>query len=564
MPHIIPQTPPEPGPGRKAELALWRAFETGLGEDWFVYPNLKYIDDGEQCREGEADFVLLHREHGMLVVEVKGYGVKRNGQGQWMRLDPGGEWRPLKQSPFAQAERTKWQLVEILQHRMKRAFPDIDGFPLVHGHACCFPLTSVGDLNLPLEVPRTLLFDVDDLERIEERVLQALGVFAAKAGRAASGLDKKSFKRFRKQVVHPTLELVPTMSAAIRAESAALVQLTGEQRYIMDGLSLNRRIGVLGGAGTGKTLMALEAARRFAAAGESVLLLCFNRQLAGHLKDLTAPGDGDEASAIKATNFHSLCVGAHWKVHDRGPDIPSDRSAAEAWWRDESPCLLYEGLEAKVMDRFDAIVIDEGQDFAEPWWTVIDDLLNDSAAGRLVVFYDPHQTIFGRACHVPELPTRFQLRRNMRNTRRIGALVGELAGIDLEMHPRAPEGRDPVVHAQGSPARTVRELDELISRLTETEGLLPDQIAILTPHTRGRSTLAEVGALGGCELATDPRDRDGKLLHATIGAFKGLESDVVILLDIDPNDPRADRNARYVAVSRARHLLHVFQRGGAK
>ena len=101
----------------------------------------------------------------------------------------------------------------------------------------------------------------------------------------------------------------------------------------------------------------------------------------------------------------------------------------------------------------------------------------------------------------------------------------------------------------------------LILRLTRDEKLLPDQITLLTPHTRQNSVLGEIDELAGIDLAGNPLDRDGKLLHTTIGRFKGLESDVVILLDVDPDDERCDRHARYVAASRARHRLFVFAKG---
>lgn len=68
-------------------------------------------------------------------------------------------------------------------------------------------------------------------------------------------------------------------------------------------------------------------------------------------------------------------------------------------------------------------------------------------------------------------------------------------------------------------------------------------------------------ALGGVPLADSADARAGKVLHATVGAFKGLESDVVIFLDVDPSDERCDRRARYVAASRAKHALHVVAKG---
>jgi len=113
----------------------------------------------------------------------------------------------------------------------------------------------------------------------------------------------------------------------------------------------------------------------------------------------------------------------------------------------------------------------------------------------------------------------------------------------------------------GSAARNVAKLTELVTQLVEKQQVRPDQIVILTPHSQKNSSLAQVEALGSYPLAFDPSDREGRVLHTTFGRFKGLESDIVILCDVDSSDPRCNRNARYVAASRARHALLVLAKG---
>jgi DNA helicase IV len=191
---------------------------------------------------------------------------------------------------------------------------------------------------------------------------------------------------------------------------------------------------------------------------------------------------------------------------------------------------------------------------------VLEELLGGSGRGRMIVFFDPQQTVFGRECCVPEAPT-IKLRRNFRNTRRIAEAVNDLGGLEMDSFDRCPIGEPPEVRRQESPGRTKKQLANLVARLVKDEQLQPDQIALLTPHTRKNSVLGEIDELAGFQLSGNPLERDGKLLHTTIGRFKGLESDVVIMLDVDPEDPRCDRHARYVAASRARHRLYVFEKG---
>ena len=91
------------------------------------------------------------------------------------------------------------------------------------------------------------------------------------------------------------------------------------------------------------------------------------------------------------------------------------------------------------------------------------------------------------------------------------------------------------------------------------EQIKPSQIAILTPHSRANSLLAGITALAGQPLTTNPFEAG--IFHGSISSYKGLETDVLILADIDPKDIRCNRKARYVAASRAKLRLFVFARG---
>ena len=99
MAHMIPDAPPGSGPGMKAETALYEALQSQLPDDFFVYHGLRYLE-AERAAEGEADFLILHREHGLLSVECKGKGVRRTGTGQWFRIYGDGSEQPLKEDPF--------------------------------------------------------------------------------------------------------------------------------------------------------------------------------------------------------------------------------------------------------------------------------------------------------------------------------------------------------------------------------------------------------------------------------------------------------------------------------
>ena len=564
MAIMVPEGAPSWGPGARAERALYEALRTGLPDDYFVYHHVPYLE-ASRAAQGEADFLILHRERGLLVLECKGYGVKRTGAGQWLRLDPSGTQSPLREGPFEQARRSQHELVRELRARLARALPRLgDTLPFIHGHAVAFPLTLLLDVNLPLDVDRRIVFDADDLAHLAERVEAAMRFWRAERSPPAP-LSPADFKRFRKDVLHPATHLAVSIGARLRLDRDALVQLSEEQTRTLLGVLDNRRLRVRGGAGTGKTVVAVEAARTLAAEGKSVLLLCFNNALARHLAALV--DDEDHPGAITARSFHQLCSGA-FKLLGERPTYPvaarpggADPADEQFFWNVEMAAALDRALAAKLLPRWDAIVVDEGQDLDRDWWPLIEDCLRDKASGSIAAFYDPAQNIFGRACHVPEHYPNFDLTWNFRNTRRIAEVVGTLAPSKMLPHPRAPEGEPVGLHSWEGPTKTLAKLEELVRKLIEKEQVRPDQIVLLTPHSRPNSLLQGKTELCGHPLADDPLHREHALLHTTIGRFKGLESDVVILADVDASDARCGKNERYVASSRACQVLHVFAKG---
>lgn len=559
--HMIPEEPRWDAPGAAAERTLFEALRAELDDEYFVYHRLGVLDR-VRAREGEADFVVLHREHGLLVVECKGGGVRRTGTGRWLRVCPEGREEELAESPFAQAQRHVKALVGELEARLPRLFPECGGrLPLTHGHAVAFPFVRTDGSLLPVDVPRTLLLDSDDLSRLGARVPEILAFW--RGGHAPRApLDASQLRRFRKQLLHPRLRLVPSLGGRVEAERRTLLRLTEEQVAVVRGLLGNRRLVVSGGAGTGKTVLAVEAARDRASRGEDVLLLCFNAALCDHLRATVAAFADEVEGRVLVTTFHRLCFSAfHALGEEPKPPPASDAEASSRFWNRTAPDRLLDALAADLVPRWDAVVVDEGQDFAAEWWPLVEECLRDRESGRLLMFHDRAQAIFDRVPGQPESAALFFLTCNLRNTRRIAEVVQRLGGVEMSPHPGCPEGEPPTTHVQDKAARVRSRLAQLVVRMTTEDGLRPEQITILTPHSRGNSTLAGLAELAGLRLADDPTDRGGALLHTTIGKFKGLESDVVVLLDIDPEDPRCGRQARYVAASRACHRLHVFAAG---
>jgi hypothetical protein len=564
MAVMTPSTPPADEGGKQAERAAYQAFESQLSDEFYVYHSLELLDD--ELAEGEIDFLIAHRELGLLVVECKGGGVKREPGGQWVRWY-GGERTPMKKSPWSQARGQQYSLVSQLADRMSGADGSLSGyvdgrssqFPLAFGHAAAFPLSTTEQANLPLEADEKTFFDASAFDDIERHVRAAFESLHDRYDKET--FDEDEFRSFREEILYPETTLVEMLGAKIQAEGRQFERLTDEQTKILRHVLGESPLVVRGGAGTGKTMLAVEAARQFADWGDRVLLTCFNKKLAEVLRERIEDAEG-AAGQIRVAHFHGLCAQAVNRVD--GYDFPDDGASRDEKWtffNEEAPLALMEALESGSMTGWDAIVVDEGQDFHGEWWDVLAAGYGEESERRCVIFEDPQQNIFGREGQLREEATLVPLTTNLRNTREISAVLNSLSSDQMVPDQRVPRGEPPTVQPYNSREGELKALNRLVSRLVGEERVSPSQMAILTPRTRKNSVLAGQTEVGGYQLTDElakNRNNEG-VLHSTIGGFKGLEREVIILADVDPDHERCNVNARYVAASRAINRLYVFE-----
>jgi hypothetical protein len=558
MALMVPPAPPLWRPGWFAEKNLFEALRTGLADEFHVFHDYAYLGN-RLPREGAIDFLVVHRELGLLAIECKGDGVHLRGDGTWMRVAPGGREEPLDESPFRQSQRHIKELVDELRPKITHLFPELGGvFPFVYGHAVAFPAASADRLGqLPAEVsPRIVLYS-EDLTRLATLIPEILGYWGS--GRPpARVLDERQFTQFRKHVLLPRWRLAPTFGARLELESQAIVRLSDEQVEVLRSVVSAPRLLVRGGAGSGKTLLALELARAAALEGRQVLLTCFNIALARWIGEVVADW-GPLADRVRAATFHDLCHEAAAAIGDIPPRPPAgNKPAAETYWSGVLPERFLAALTAGRMGRYDAVIVDEGQDFHRDWFDLLEGLLRDPRHGTFVIFNDPAQDIFATGCKLPGYPTT-DLGVNFRNTRSIAAYLHGLAERAAAPFSRNPEGEPPVFHRQPPGAgEAARAVDRLVEDLVVEKQVPPGRITVIAPHTKENSCLGGVDHLAGQRLSTDPLDRAGAVLCTTIQKFKGLEADVVILVDVREDDLFCGRAFLYTAAARARVLLHVF------
>jgi len=547
----------------QSENDVLDALRDGLDDTFHLYVNHRFIERGSR-REGEVDFIVLHRELGLCAIEVKGGGVEMSADGKWTRRY-GKRSEPLSRDPFAQARDNARQIQREIARRLNKA--DISqnkNLPLPWCHAVVFPFGTPGPGGF---MPAMALDD----NLLHARHMPALADHVTALMKATRDRNQRScsdrvFEAIHQRALMPCFAISNMLSHQLESEARQTVALDARQSIVLDSVEENARFAVIGGAGTGKSLLAQEIARRLARSDhERVLYVCFNKWLAE-----TAGAQFSTESdlgALRACHFHALCLDAvsvldastsfeklHRAAKKRGPASVRD------FWDHEVVKWLVKALDEGLMEPYDALVLDEAQDMRPSWWAPLSALVK--AGGPMVVFYDPDQAIFGFEHTVPADLFRVRLTENYRNPRRVSAAVCQLTDQPLQTHPHAPEGADPSIISCNSRQEILLKVSETVADLAAS-GIQPHQIAILAPHTRtnNESTFRGIGEVCGYPVIDHPDEHPRGILYATITRYKGLEKDIVLLVDMDrEDDPLCGRRHLYVAASRARRRLFAFGR----
>ncbi|MCH8888628.1 MAG: ATP-binding domain-containing protein [SAR324 cluster bacterium] len=417
-------------------------------------------------------------------------------------------------------------------------------------HGVCFPGVLKERVALSPDAPPEIIIDRADLDRLASRVESIFDLWQGQDGPTEplgdSGMDAV------RNLLARSFELRTPLGRVLIEEEREILRLSEEQFSLLDFLARTRRAAIHGGAGSGKTVLALEKAKRLAREGFRTLLTCYNVPLEAHLR---ASADGVEHLTIQ--RFHTLCEEAARATGNPAPSHPPDHPDA-AHWTEVLPQALDRALNAGF-EKFDAIVVDEGQDMAEEWWLLLRLCLKDPDGGILYAFLDTGQLIFSQGGDfLDDLPP-FQLSANLRNTRQIHQL-GQRFSQGHNMIPRGPEGRPPEIKALPEGADLARELGRVLHRLIHEEKVPPGDIAILLGRRPESVGLPRTGSIGAFPITNALEPDPGKVTLETIHRFKGMEAPVVILAGLEGMFAGTAETLLYVGITRAKGHLVVLEK----
>jgi hypothetical protein len=541
----------------RAEIIFYQACKKKLPDTYHIFHSVSWISRSSgKASDGEADFLICHPEQGFIVVEVKGGRIRADmASGTWTSIDHAGETHKIS-NPFRQASNGKYNILsKIKEHKdwQKLNLKWINA-----GHAAFFPnVDDARKLQGP-DAPAEIIGDRADLDDLRTWVD---GVFDYWSGTERSSNGKPlgpAGIQFLRKLFARIVEARPLLSTKLANEEEERLQLTSQQVQILDLLSRQRRVAISGGAGTGKTVLALEKARRLASDGFNTLLTCYNTPLSDYLRQIS-----EDEENLTVIGFHKLCKDLVDKASfESGRNLLDEARSSypgKDIWDHHYPIALAYALEILEL-RFDAIVVDEGQDFGDEFWFPIEFLLKDADASPLYIFYDENQNVYTRVSTFPTDTAPITLNINCRNTKQIhNAAYHYYAGAPIDAPPI--DGDDIHIIDATSPEKQAKKICELVTKLITTEKIEASSISILIADRIRRKRYQELldkftlpsGIYWGKVNENSPKS----ITVETVARFKGLESSVLILWGLDSITPDEKRETLYVGISRAKSILYL-------
>ena len=474
----------------------------------------------------ELDFVVLSR-WGIIVLEVKGGGVSCDENRIWTTTDRFRKTHRLAESPFEQARSGMYALKEKLT---KLLGDDPVIARTSFGYGVIFPDCTFDPAYRGLEDEQTIADEnLMSTESIGQFV-RTLQRYWRDKHRIDKPLSEHDIRIFGK-VIRPEFELVPSLDSRIRGLEEAVERLTDEQYRFLDVAQANPRALCYGGAGTGKTFLAIEAAQRSASSGLDVLIVCRSPVLAEVLKKMT----GSKAHIMIKTMGELANLG-------------ENRCQADVLIVDEGQDIL----------SFDNLAILEGH------------LKGGLDNGNWTIFCDPNtQSMFYNDFDEAALDylklinntVDIPLNRNCRNSNDIVLQTKLATGADIGV---ASAGKGPPVEWEyySDDDDAAAKLEKKLKQLESGNIPLRD-IVVLSPLPFDASSASRLPRNLRRRIEVLDKnlaiDLDSpRIIFSTIEDFKGLERNYAIAIDFNSEaDLGSKLSHLYVAMSRPRAGLWV-------
>lgn len=507
-----------------SEREVYNQLRDQLPDSFEVFYSFKwsYMKDGKMTKS-ESDFIVVSPDYGFLCLEVKGgYDMTIDiNSGVW-HLHDGKGGRNLDESPYDQAENSMYFLRDTF-----KIMNSVD-FPGIYGAGAVFPFYNIPDSPHISDRNAELTIDKSQMNDLYNRIIHMFNVWGSSSYKAR--VFKRSFYDAFVEMIKKKIAIAAAAGSLIELKQKELEIVNRAQDNYVFFLTNIRQFYVRGGAGTGKTWLAIKMANAaIKTEGENVLCACASKPLSNMIK------------ANVSEKVDVLCVEDLFKSVSRddfelvGPD--------------------FKGIEDNIKEdckKYDAIFIDEAQDFSPEWAYVIRLLLKDENKSRLGVFYDDVQILreesFADAFMIDTPP--FLLRENIRNTSSIYDWATERTNLGKDVIANPVEGPKPTVEVIKDYKLLTNRMQNLFKEYLIDEDVKNSSITILVDNLDEFLTKYKEG-IAKWKFSTRRTGKEDEIFVSSIGDYKGLESDMVIYI----HHEEISSNLNYIAYTRAKYYL---------
>ncbi len=524
---------------------MYERLRTGLTDAWLVVHDAAWVGRTAKngpLHDGRIEFVVAHPEFGLLTLALVEGGLLHDPSANtWQSLGIEGIATPIA-DPYQRAQTACQALLRQLADH-----PAASPSQPAHGHGVLLLDTQCPRRGFAPHAPAEITIDRDQALGLAKNVMALAELWSQRQPATGNASSRGWWQALQDTFVAPRQARL-LLSQRLADDNAGMVALGPQQMVVLDMLARVRQQAIFGPAGTGKTLLAMHKARMLAKQGLRVLLTCYNRALGWHMRWALADCPG-----VVTGHFHELCYDLAGLDRDRFKAPDDDRGSRQFFDIDLASELQQAGTARGP--RFDALVVDEAQDFLQPWWKALDAWLIEPDQAIRYVFFDDAQRLRPDAAPVQGAAEALTLTVNWRNTQAIHAHLAEIEPVMAQARCAAPEGV--AVQHENLRPNPGRALRRVLQRVCGEGGVRPSDVVVLSGRSPAQSIYRDFAeVLRPWKLTAG--DEPGAVRLRGARSFKGMEAPVVILTELDHYPAEQARRLHYVGASRATTLLVVM------